>query len=148
MYLEKTKKESINFKTFLNLNETIQKKENLAKKLAQICPYPEENHYKALNLGKEIPLNRIQYYHRMASILKKIIENPCGPNKIAKMYKSTKKSSTKPPKYKVSYVKKIKETLEILQDKNLVLHSKKGYYTSKKGKDLLLEIYNKLELKE
>lgn len=128
-----------NLKVAINMQETVELRQTLANKLATMIILPEKILVNKLSCGStNPPANIIDYYHRMVSILKKIVENPSGVNKISKKYKTKKKNVVKPPTIKNASRNKIRIMLKLLESAELVNKSEKGYYTSKKGKDFLL----------
>lgn len=131
-----------NLKYHLSTLETKEKQVQLATALKETCALPQEYLIKKMSCGSTNPPHEeIQYYLRMGSILKRIIENPCGFSKIAICYKTKKQDSVKPPKIKFMCNSLAKIMLKKLQDQGLASVNQKGYYASKKGKDLILQIY-------
>ena len=131
-----------NLKYHLSTLETKEKQVQLASALKDTCTLPPEFLVKKMSCGSTNPPHEeLQYYLRMGSILKRIIENPCGFSKIAIAYKTKKQDSVKPPKFKFMCNSLAKIMLKKLQEQGLASVNQKGYYASKKGKDLILEIY-------
>jgi ribosomal protein S19E (S16A) len=91
-----------------------------------------------LSCGSERPpLYKKHYYTRCISILRKLVQNPCGVKSVCKMYKRKKMSSVTPPKLMNASPNVIRIMLKSLFASNYLDRHSKGYYTTKKGKDLL-----------
>lgn len=133
---------ALNLRKVLKLHETPEKQVTLALALSKEVILPTSILLRKTSVGSTtIPHQQLHYYCRMASILKKVIENPCGVQKIAKSYKTKKKDSVKPVRMTFMNRRVAAVMLKLLKAKGLVDQNAKGYYASKKAKDLILSVY-------
>ena len=94
-----------------------------------------------LSCGNENPPMKYQdIYLRAVSILRYLTENPQGCSKIRNKYSRMKKNRVKPVKRKPGSYFMVKEILSPLEKEGLISKKdNKGYYTTLKGKELLLK---------
>ena len=110
----------------------------VASTLEEILVLPERLYTMKLSCGSERPPERsIDYVYRAVSLLKYLVENPCGIKKLQKKYSKVKRSQVKPPKLKEASYYALKVLLNELVQKGFLEHSTLGYYASSKGKQLL-----------
>ena len=100
---------------------------------------PEKLFEVKLSCGSQrSPLRSVDYYRRAAGILKNLVENPQGLNKLRRNYSKIRRGVVRPPKScKASYYP-IKVMVNQLVNRGyLSWGAKKGYYASEKGKSVL-----------
>lgn len=137
-----TSSKPYNLKYYIAKLQTEEKQKKLAEKLKSLCPLEREHTIKKMSSGSDrVPLVDLHYYMRLGSILKRLIHNPCGVKKISTFYKRKKGSSVKPPSMKTMYKSLVRVMLKKLEEQKLIAKNTEGYYTEKKGKDLILSIY-------
>lgn len=137
-------KKIYSLKYYLYKNQTPEKQKELAIYLKEHCTLPTQHLFKKTSSASErVPFEELDYYSRLGSILRKLIENPSGVSRIASYYKRKKGSSVKPPRIKIMYKPLARAMVSALFKEGLVIKHEKGYCTSKKGKELIERIYVK-----
>jgi len=84
------------------------------------------------------PHDLSQLWVRLAGLLRRLIENPCGVKAICKMYKRKDRGTDlRPPRIFGANGAFVRRSLRMLADKDLVRAIPAGYHTTQRGKELL-----------
>lgn len=135
----------------LNIIETIKRTNALtlnrllAEKLKTIINLEEFQSLKLSSGNKRLPDSELAVYTRAASVLIKLVHRPTSIQKLATAYNRKSNRGVKPSKVRGAARAILRKICNKLESQNLLAKCTKGRYSSKEGRNLILETIDEIK---